>query len=147
LSNEEASQTSRSGRVVAPSALINDTVERSPFGPSPYGSQSDTGNSSTPASGNRFDSALSSPNEAPRTHGTQMLQSQGDMQQGLFLCNKDHCNKSFTRESSLRRHQAARHSPTKVVFCDVDGCEGARIGFRRKEYLSKHMRRFHSESS
>lgn len=53
------------------------------------------------------------------------------------------CGDRFTRRTSLRRHQQAKHAAVTRVHCPRTDCSYHTKGFTRMDNLLKHLRRKH----
>jgi len=59
-------------------------------------------------------------------------------------CPIDSCDAGFSDAKDLRRHNQTIHSTKALFFCPTDGCTFKEKGFKRKDGLTKHVRKVHA---
>ena len=61
----------------------------------------------------------------------------------IHTCTMPGCSKAYTAKRSMQRHIRTCHSGSSNFFCPHHDCDFHVRGFRRADYLRKHLRRKH----
>ena len=64
----------------------------------------------------------------------------------VYHCDVPGCLKAFTAKRSLQRHTRSSHAGTLSIVCPYRDCVYHTRGFRRADYLRKHLGRRHQIS-